>query len=1122
VDPQGEAPGAFAHRPRPELRPAFVGRERELTELLTALEEARSGRGQVTLLAGEPGIGKSRLADEVAAQSRERDVAVLWGRAWEAGGAPAFWPWVQALRGFIRTSNRDVLADDVGSGASDLAQILPELRSVFPDLPSPEVVDPEIARFRLFDAVSTFLKNASDREPLLVVLDDLHGADTPSLLLLRFVASDLSASRVFIVGAYRDVAVIPGHPMAEAVAELSREPHTRLLRLGGLSDDDVGRFIEGTTGVVPSPAVVAAVHDQTEGNPLFLGELVRLLASEGRLEATADASAWRLSIPPGVRDAITRRLRHLSDRCAETLTLASVLGREFDVEALRLFSGMATSELLAALEEAAEADVVTDAPGALGQLRFSHALIRDALYDQIPVPRRYEAHREAGEALEGRYAADPDPHLSELAHHFVEAAPAGGADRAVTYARRAAERAVRLLAYEEASRLYVLAIEASRLADGSIEDVRGDLLLALGDARARAGDLDAAKQAFREAAEIAGRVGRPDRLARAALGYGGRFVWARAGGDPHVRPLLERAIGALGREESTLRARVMARLAGVLRDEPEREPRWSLSADALSMAQTLGDPATLAYALEARFAAVWEPETVRERLAHAEEMVRVAATSGDKERELQAHGYRWHALVELGDISAARSALRAKDVMTEELGQPAQRWLTAVAWAVLALLEGRFVEAEQLVSRALMLGQRAQSMDAEVSYRLQTYALRREQDRIDEIEETIVRSVDGFPWYPMFRSVVADVWVRLGRLGEARPLFEELARDRFAFLPRDSQWLFGLTLLADVARSLEDTTSAADLYELLLPYAHHNAYSPPELCTGSVSRPLGILAWVARHGEEADRHFREALDANRRMGARPWLARTQHDYARMLLARGAQDDRSRADELLAEALETCRNLGMTALEREVTAPLGTRTRRTGGPRRRLAGPAVFSREGDYWTIAFDGKEVRLRDAKGLRYLHRLISEPGREFHVAELVSPAGPGSRPTEDLSPDAGHAGEILDATAKEAYRLRVEDLRVEIEEAEGWNDAERAARAREGLEAIASQLAKAYGLGGRARRAAETSERIRKAVTNRIRHAIGRIQREHPQLAAHLANAISTGTFCSYRPELPVPWEL
>lgn len=1108
------------------MRAVFVGREWELGELLAGLEEAIGGSGRLYLVSGEQGIGKSRLADELATEARRRGAHVLWGRCWEAGGAPPYWPWIQAIRAYLGQAERGRLRSQLGQGGSHLAHMLPELRELFPDLPEPPSADPETARFRLFDATVAFLRNASRRHPIVMVLDDLQAADVPSLLLLRFLANELGRSRILLVGAFRDVASAPDDPLIDALVELERQPVTHRLELKGLSGDDVARFIESTIGVQPGRAMVTAVHAKTDGNPLFLTEVTRLLASEDPL---ADEVS-KLALPDSVRAVIGRRLRQLSPRCVEVLRVASVLGRDFSLDALKALSERSTKELLDRLDEAARATVVTEAPEGLGRLRFSHELIRDTLYDQIPLSIRYELHGKAVAVLEEIHAADVEAHLAELAHHAVEASAAGDGDRAVRYARRAADRAGALLAYEEASRLYELALEASKLERGTTEDVNGDLLLALGDARARSGDLRAAKQAFGEAATIAARLGRSDQLARAALGYGGRFVWARAGGDPKVRNLLERSLDALGAEGSALRARVMARLAGVLRDEPEREPRWSLSAEAVSIAQDLGDPATVAYTLEARYAAIYEPDTVRERLAIADEMVRVAQASGDKERWLQAHGYRVHALLELGDLDAARAALRAEDRLTEELAQPAQGWLTAVGWAALALFEGRFVQAEQLASRALTLGERAQSIDAQVSFRLQTYALRREQGRLEEVEETIARSVEDFPWYPMFRSVQADVQVRLGRKQEARRLFQELAGDRFSFLPRDSQWLFGITLLAEVARSLEDAASAAVLHELMLPYADLNAYSPPELCAGSVSRPLGIVAWVAGWSEEADRHFKEALTANARMGARPWLAYTRYDYAGMLAARGAPDDDVRSRQLLTEALAACRSLGMAALEQEVTALLGERiqpsARTTQGS---AAGRGAFRREGDFWEIAFEGERIRLKDAKGLRYIHRLLATPGRDLHVADLVSEGGiarvgPDERALAPagMSVDRGDAGEVLDEQARAAYARRIEDLREEIEEATGWGDAERAARATEELDFLSQELAAAYGLGGRARKGADTAERMRKAVGNRIRDTIGRISKHHPGLGRHLSNAIAMGTFCSYRPDREIDWEL
>lgn len=551
----------------------FVGRERELEELLAGLENAFSGHGGLFLLGGEPGIGKSRLADELASEARERGAQVLWGRCWEAGGAPAYWPWVQSIRSYIRDRDPEGVRVQMGSGLPDIAQMLPELRELFPDVPVPLPVESESARFRLFDSTTAFLRNAARAQPLVLVLDDLHAADTPSLLLLRFVAAELAESRIVLIGAYRDIDVEPDHPLAATAAELAREPAAHQLSLRGLSRPDVLRYIELSVGVRPSDAFVAAVHEETEGNPLFVGELVRLLAAEGRLEVP-EGSALRFAIPQGIREVIDRRLRRLSEECIRVLTLASVLGREFDLQALARVAELEAVELLQVLDEAMAARVVTEVPGALGRLRFAHQLIRDTLYDDLAASRRLALHRRVGEALETLYAQNPEPHLAELAHHFFEAAPGGEVDKAIDYARRAGDRAARLLAFEEAARLYEMALQALELEQPRDEEARCELLLRLGDARARAGDMPAAKQTFLQAADVARRLSLPEQLGWAALGYGGRFVWEAGRGDPCLLPLLQEALAALGEEGNALRAKLLARLAGgPLRDEVVRERR---------------------------------------------------------------------------------------------------------------------------------------------------------------------------------------------------------------------------------------------------------------------------------------------------------------------------------------------------------------------------------------------------------------------------------------------------------------------------------------------------------------------------------------------------------------------
>jgi DNA-binding SARP family transcriptional activator len=885
-------------------RGALVGRERELAELVAGLDDAIAGRGRLILLAGEPGIGKSRLADELVDRARERGAVTLFGRAWEAGGAPAYWPWVQAMRAYFHDRDTGTVRAQLGAGAADVAQMLPEFRELLPDVGPPPSLDPEGARFRLFDATTAFLRTAAEVRPIVLVLDDLHAADAPSLLLLEFLAHHLAQARVLVVGCYRDSELAPEHPLTGLAG------HAAALHLTGLAEADVAHFIEAAEGDAPPADVAAMIHRKTEGNPLFIGEIVRLLAVEGR---------QHFALPASVRDTVGRRLRHVSEDCRRALTLGAVLGREFELHALARVSGQEVDALLHLVDEAIAAGAVGDSPGARGRLRFTHVLLRDALYEELTPTARMRLHRQAGEALESLYANDPEPHLAELAHHFYEAVPAADAGTAVRYARCAGDRAARLLAYEEAARLYTSAIELIESHGAGDGRDRSELLLRLGDVQARAGDITSAKETFLRAAELARSAALPKQLARAALGYGGRFVWARAWGDRHLVPLLEEALDVLPVEDSELRVRLLARLAGgPLRDILPPEPREAMSQQAVAMARRLGDPAALAYALDGRYSANWGPDALHARLEVADELIAVAARAGDREREYEGRDFRFWALLESGDVRAARAECESKACLADELRQPAQLWDVAVCRATLALFEGRLGEAETAIGEAITLGRRVQTANARMAFDLQTYALRREQGRLGEVIDIVERAARDDAAYPVWRYVLVDVYAQLGRRDNARAAFEGLAAEGFT-VQVEMQWLFSTDLLPEVCRDLGDARRAATLYERLVPYANRNAVTPPELCRGSVSRGLGLLAATMSRWERAEDHFERALWMNHAAGARTWLAHTRYDYARMLLARGEPGDRARAGELLDSARALSRELEMGTLAEKVSA-----------------------------------------------------------------------------------------------------------------------------------------------------------------------------------------------------------
>ena len=886
----------------------LVGRGRELGELAAGLEDAFAGRGRLFLLEGEPGIGKSRLAEELTVRARARGAQVLVGRCWEAGGAPAYWPWMQSIRAHVRDSAATALGAQLGAGAADLVQILPELRQRFPDLPPPPL-DPEGARFRLFEATAAFLHNAGEQRPLVLVLDDLHAADAPSLLLLRFVARELGSTRMLLVGAFRNVDPVPGEALTEMLADVAREPVTRRLSLQGLSESEVAEYVQLTASDLASPRLVAAVHGRTEGNPLFVGETVRLLSVEGEPPR---------AIPQSVRDVIARRLSHLPEESNRLLVLASVLGREFSLEVLARLGGVSDDDLLEWLDEAIAARVVSEVPGARGRLRFEHVLIRDTLYDGLTSVRRLRLHELVVTALEALGVEGRAEYLAELAQHAIAAEDH---DKGLRYARQAAGRALELLAYDEAARLFGLALQA--LAQQPRVDPRSrfELLLAAGDALAKAGSTADAKETFLAACDLARAAHLPESFARAALGYGGSPGWQRAGGDTRLVPLLEEALSGLGEGEPMLKARLLARLAGARRDELSLEPRSSLSREAVEIARRLGDKETLAYTLSSLFMATWGPR-VDELVAIADEVSGLAAETGSAEAALDALTLKgivaWLTLAD-----EAETADTAYGDLAGRLGEAAPEWQGAMQNALWALFRGDFATAEQLEEKAFRLGQGGSS-DADCSYRLAMFIMRREQGRLAEVEGLIRDAVEQYPGYRSFRCFIPLLDWELGHRDAARRGFDELAEGSFDALQPDAEWLFCMSLLAEVASYLDDRERAAELYRLLKPYPRVNAMPAGEVALGPVARFLGILATTTERWEAAATHFEDAIAMNAKVDARPGLAHCRHDYARMLLVRNQAGDRARALELLGSAVSMYEELGMeswarSASELELTA-----------------------------------------------------------------------------------------------------------------------------------------------------------------------------------------------------------
>ena len=415
----------------------FVGRHREMAELTAALEDALSGRGCMVMLSGEPGIGKTRTAQEFGKLAERRGARVLWGQCSEEEGAPPHWPWVQAIRSYVEKSPEE-LRSEMGAGAGHIAEIVSEVRERLPGLGPQPNLEPEQARFRLFDSITTFLKNSAQNQPIMLVLEDLQWADRSSLLLLEFLAREIGASRLLLAGTYRDGDLSPEHPLAQSLDALDRERLLQRVRLGGHTQDDVARFIEVTAGLSPPVEFVEAIHAQAEGNPLFITETVRLLMQEGALTADSGAT-WTVRIPEGVREVIGRRLKGLSRETNEILTIASVSGREFDPAVIApLIENTSEPRLREVLQEAMSALLIEELPR--GRYQFSHALVRETLANDLSHTRKARLHATIAETLEELYADDIESHSSELAYHFSQAEAVTGVEKQVYYTLLAGQR----------------------------------------------------------------------------------------------------------------------------------------------------------------------------------------------------------------------------------------------------------------------------------------------------------------------------------------------------------------------------------------------------------------------------------------------------------------------------------------------------------------------------------------------------------------------------------------------------------------------------------------------------------------------------------------------------------
>ncbi|MCH8282795.1 MAG: AAA family ATPase, partial [Chloroflexi bacterium] len=893
----------------------FVGRQQEMGDLKAALENALSGRGRLVMLVGEPGIGKSRTAQELATYAGLRQAQVLWGRCYEGEGAPPYWPWVQAIRSYVREVDPEQLRSEMGAGAADIGQVVSDVRDRLPGLQAPPQLEPEQARFRLFDSITAFLKSVSRRKPLVLVLDDLHWADQPSLMLLEFVAKELSNARLMIIGTYRDMELSRQHPLSRSLGELTRERLFQRVVLKGLDREDVGRFIELASGVTPPTGLVEAVHRQTEGNPLFVTEIVRLLVQEGELtqEMVGQRDSWSVRIPEGVREVIGRRLDRLSERCNETLTIASVVGREFTSEQLSpLMEDISADRMLEVLEEALSARVIEELPHTVGRYQFTHALIQETLAGELSTTRKVRLHARIAEGLEAFYGADSEAHAAELVHHFAEAQTALGTEKLVHYSLLAGERALASYGYEEA----LAHLQRGLIAKGvpltgtvPAEDVEAACLL-FGLGRAQLGTfhrrhfgeaIDTLGRAFNyyaETQDIASAVAVAESpipnftglIAEAVAQFETRALALVPPDSPAAGPLLSRHAMRLGwieadydgAQEAFEQALAIAR----------RENDIALESRILSDAAQVDF-----YSL--RFQKGGERSLQAVELAQAIDAPFI---------EFNARLEATRILVCVGESEQSRIHAEAALKLAERLHVRVSLSLILRSNSTLSRLQGDWQHARDFIERGLEFEPEQGSILCEAML------LDYEVGDFDRGKTFLDRIIEGMPETQSFANIGIPTACRISGVTDNLDIAQAAAKAVLSIPSSMPLWTHGSrAALGLIAVIKGDTKMAEEQYVAL-------QSSPAMMAIGLVissERILGLLAQTMGNLDQAATHFEDALAFCRNAGYRPELAWTCCDYADMLLERNDENNRAAAMALLDESLAISSELGMRPLMERV-------------------------------------------------------------------------------------------------------------------------------------------------------------------------------------------------------------
>jgi DNA-binding CsgD family transcriptional regulator len=881
----------------------FVGRSEELDVLTRALSETDAAGGRFIALAGEAGVGKTRLLAKAAEIAKAQGKQALWGQVIEEPGTIPYVLWVLVLRACLQQEGNHALLREPDPIASDLVDILPELRNPQASRPRQSVTGPSAARYQLFDSVTRFLLSVAKRQPIVILLDNLHYADRSSLALLEYFCQQITSYPVLVLGAYRDSELSRSLPLRPVLNRLSRGIAYARIRIGGLTREEVAELLHAYLLATPPAPIVDSVYEQSGGNPLFITEVGSMLARQSR-DKRLPSAGFRFRVPESLREVISARLDNLPSDVCRLLSIAAVIGREFDVAFLSELADSRSERLALSLQTAENAGVIS----LIGpdSYRFHHALFREVLYADHSTVTRVMLHRKAGEYLELRYRDDQQDYLSQLAHHFFEATQAGIEHKAVHYCRLAAESAIARRAYSEAVALFECALQAMELGSESDTAMRYELLVSIGSAQYQSGQLNASTNTFMKAAIQAWRHHWWARLANALIDF--QHVCQQSG-LRHVAsvPLHQAVLDHIDQDSVALRARVLASLAKAYRTAAEPDKAIRAFQTGVSLARECGESEVL---LDCLRKGAWiigrTPEGAREGLEISREALELAKQIGSTEAILDALTDIVFQLSDLGEINEMEQQVNILRSLALAERQPHFLNMLEGFETTLAILKGRWSEAMKLARSALKQAPLLGAYGLEGRFSFQMFAMNRAQGSLGDIadlaERIIGTSGSSQLWLPGQILLLCE----LGKHGQARDALVQLGNlDK---LPRDDLFAVALVYLAEACSQLRDLPRCTKLYELLLPYRGLNATLAGTLMLGAAAEYLARLAFTLSRYGDARELFEEALTQNISMHAAPAVARTQVSFAQLLLRGDSQKDHVKARKLLAEAIPVARKL----------------------------------------------------------------------------------------------------------------------------------------------------------------------------------------------------------------------